>query len=130
MLVPLLDMPPLILGQQTHAAQAALQFELCIEMRKRAQEIIKQGGIHLSDDKRLELASSVGLPNEATPKVFDRWTRDGDDAPKMLEEVEKDVFILSEHHKTARAFIIASGKMEKASSLAGKRSKRNRFKKK
>ena len=85
---------------------------------------MNNGGIYLPEPKRFELASSVGLPIDTTPKVFDRWKQDGDDAPKMLEEVEKDVFILSEHHQAARDFIIESGKMEKRASLAGKKSRR------
>jgi hypothetical protein len=124
MLIPLLDIPPLVTNNnRLHAAQAAFQVELCIEMRKRAKEIVEKGGIHLPNEQKISLAETVGLDLETLPKVFDRWTQDGKDAPKMLEEIEKDVYNLSEHHLAARDFIISAGKMEQSASAAGKKSR-------
>lgn len=127
MLAPLLDIPPLVTNNnRLHAAQAAFQVELCIEMRKRAKEIVEKGGIHLPYNKKVTLAEPVGLDLETLPKVFDRWTQDGDDGPKMLVEVEKDVYNLSEHHQAARDFIIAAGRMEKSASIAGQKSRKHK----
>lgn len=44
----------------------------------------------------------------------------------MLEEIEKDVYNLSEHHLAARDFIISAGKMEKSASAAGKKARQRK----
>lgn len=127
MLTPLLDIPPLVTNNhKLHAAQAAFQVELCIEMRKRAKEIVDKGGIYLPQNQKVTMAEMVGLDLETLPKVFDRWTQDGSDGPKMLEEVSQDVYNLSEHHQAARDFIIAAGKMEKSASIAGQKSRKRK----
>jgi hypothetical protein len=127
MLAPLLDIPPLVTSNnRLHAAQAAFQVELCIEMRKRAKEIVDKGGIYLPHSQKVTMAEMVGLDLETLPKVFDRWTQDGNDGPKMLEEITQDVYSLSEHHQAARDFIIAAGKMEKSASIAGQKSRRRK----
>jgi len=127
MLAPLLDMPPLVTdNNKLHAAQAAFQVELCIEMRKRAKEIVDKGGIYLPHSQKVTMAETVGLDLETLPKVFDRWTQDGNDGPKMLEEITQDVYNLSEHHQAARDFIISAGKMEKSASIAGQKSRKRK----
>lgn len=126
MLAPLLDIPPLVTdNHRLHAAQASYQVELCIEMRRRAREVIEKGGIYFPNEQKIAMAGSVGLNLEILTKLFDRWTHDGDDGPKMLEEINKDVYILSNHHQAAKDFIIAAGKMEKAASLRGSKSRKN-----
>ena len=70
------------------------------------------------------MAQTVGLAFEVVPRMFDRWTQDGDDGPKMLEEVDKDVYSLSEHYQAAKDFIIAAGKIENSASIRGQKSRK------
>lgn len=125
MLAPLLDIPPLITNNnKLHAAQAAFQVELCIEMRKRAKEVVSNGGIYLPIEQKLKMAETVGLCSEIINKLFDRWTQDGVDGPKMLDLIATDTYMLSDHHKAAKEFILNAGKMEKLASLRGQKSKK------
>lgn len=125
MLAPLLDIPPLITNNnKLHAAQAAFQVELCIEMRKRAKEVVSNGGIYLPIEQKLKMAETVGLCSEIINKLFDRWTQDGTDGPKMLDLIAADTYMLSDHHKAAKEFILNAGKMEKLASLRGQKSKK------
>lgn len=111
-LVPVLaDLPPLVGRPNEHGKLASLALAVVMDLRDRAAELVKHGGAHLNF---AALARRVGLPANVLPKVIDAWTTGGgvNDAPALLELVEKDRYTLSKAHSAARDFILKGGRDE------------------
>jgi hypothetical protein len=98
--------------------------ELMIEFRKRAREIALTGGVILKKTNFELIAEKAALPKKILPKIMDWWTRDGDDAPAFLNQIEKDRYTLGDAYHTARDFIISAGKKEISASKSGKKTKK------
>ena len=118
-LVPLLPLPPLIGGRQTHGSQAALQLAVLAELRKRAVELV-DGGARISEVQWRALAERVGMSTALLARVLDRWVQDGDDAPALLRR-DGDRWTLADAHAEARAFMELAGRGAKAASKGGTR---------
>ena len=124
-LVPMLPLPPFVGRTNEHGAQATLSLLVAAELRAQARELARQGGALLNFD---ELAQRAGVALAALPKLIDRWTQDGDDAPAFLKRVEGDRFTLGDTHVIARRFMVSQGQEEERRSKAGKRSVQQRRK--
>jgi hypothetical protein len=126
-LVPVVDLPPTVGRPNEHGPQATLQLLLLAEMRASAREIALRGGVLLSRERWERLAEAADLPpGDLLQRVLDRWTRDGDDGPALLEVVERDRFRLGPAHAAARDFLERSGRFELQGQEAGQRAARRR----
>jgi len=109
--IPWLPMPPFVGRERDHGAQANLQWHLLLALRDRAEELVNYGGVALSAEYLDKLAGDSGLPPILVPKVMERWTRDGDDGPAVLKEIERGIYTLGDHYARERDFLEEGGRM-------------------
>jgi hypothetical protein len=129
-LVPLVPLPPFVGRCNEHGAQAAYQLRLVTEMRVRAREIVEQGGVRLESELLAQLAEDVGLSHSLVGRVIERWLRDGDDGPALLERVEAHRYTLGPAHAEAREFLRVGGEDEirgREAARAGRHQRRGRL---
>lgn len=103
-LVPVLDGdPPLVGDRSTHAAQWRLSWGLLEYLRDHAEQLLEDGpgGVLLDLSTFAHMAHHATLRAGMVGAVLDRWTQDGDDAPKLLERVERDRYTLGPTHAGA-----------------------------
>lgn len=107
-LVPLIDMPPMVGRERDHGAQAAMQLLTLAAIRRRARELVNEGGVAL---EWLELAGQAGVSEALLPRVLDRWTQDGDDGPAFLQR-QGNRYTLGNAYTEARNYMVAAGERE------------------
>lgn len=122
-LVPMLPLPPLVGRDKDKGAQVNLQLRILAEMRQRAGELYQEGGILLSPHQLEEFAKDAALPLATLNKVIERWTKDGDDGPALLELIEDHRYTLGKTHQTAKDFITQAGEEEIKGREAGLKSR-------
>jgi hypothetical protein len=127
-LIPIVDIPPLIGRPADQGSQAHFQMEMMVKFRTHAREYLEFGGVYISGQEKKSLANEAGLPITILPRVMDRWTKDGDDAPAFLKIIENDRYALGSAYSVAQDFIISAGKKEKMGSIAAKKTKKTTFK--
>lgn len=112
-LVPLLDdLPPFVGGRSNeHGPQATLSMDVMTFIRDRARELVEEGGVLLDAPTFADMAARAGVPRSMAPKVLERWTSDGPDAPALLKRVAPDRYTLGDAHAMQRAFLEESGRM-------------------
>ena len=120
-LVPMVDIPPLVGRANEHGHQASFSMALVAEMRERARELVKEGGVIITPMRAEQLAERALLPLNLVPQVLDRWTQDGDDGPAFLHRIERDRYTLGDAHASARAFLEEAGRHEVAGTQAAHR---------
>lgn len=131
-LVPLVALPPFVGRERDHGAQATLSMLVTREMRVRARELFREGGVRLDLPLWAGLAEQARIPRSQVTQqlrpILDRWTQDGDDGPAFLKLMagDRDRYTLGDAHEGARRFLFESGKLEVEASDAGKRSVRSR----
>jgi hypothetical protein len=76
MLIPIPDQPTLIGKPNTYASQMSFQMALYTEMRKKAKELVKNGCIHISQDRMKQLAQDSNLSTPFHMRVIDAWLKD------------------------------------------------------
>jgi hypothetical protein len=108
-LVPMVDLPPLVGRPNEHGAQATLSMAVVSEMRERATELVRRGGVKIELDRFRALAQLAGLPVHLVGMVRDRWVQDGDDAPAFLRVTGPDRYVLGDAHAAARGYLHQSG---------------------
>jgi hypothetical protein len=95
MLVPVpLQMPRLIGHQRHHAALALLQFLVLREMRFRAAEFVKSGGVRLPRGTWLDLAQEADVPLDLVDSVVTAWADPGDPGAFLQRLETPEVFSL------------------------------------
>ncbi|MBW2255346.1 MAG: hypothetical protein JRI25_12200 [Deltaproteobacteria bacterium] len=119
-------LPPLVGRPNEHAAQAALQVAVLREMRVQAGRLATEGAVEILLDRWHDLARECSLPALLVPRVIDRWTQDGDDAPAFLAPRGTDRFDLAPAYEGARQLLVDAGTRELRNSKRGKTSARNR----
>jgi hypothetical protein len=126
-LVPIVDFAGFVGRNNGHAAQATLQMMFVARLRTAAAELAETGAVTIPDSVLVDLATEAGLSRDLLPKVIDRWTRDGDDAPAFLVK-QGDRYTLAEHFRPALDFLVDAGQQSIARSKAGKASVARRVK--
>jgi hypothetical protein len=109
-LVPLTGLPPFVGSRTEYGQQATLAMNVVRELRARATELVTDGGVLIDTDRFASLAITSGLKASSVPRIIDRWTKDGPDAPAYLRRVDRDRYTLGDAHGPARAFLEAAGK--------------------
>ena len=125
-LVPIVPLPSLIGRPNEHGAQASFQLLLLAELRRRARELVQEGGVHLSEADKERLGEEAGLPAHLLPRVLESWVRDGDDNPAFLEQVARDRYNLSLTHNDAKEFLEEAGRKELSGSMWGQQSQKRK----
>jgi hypothetical protein len=118
-LVPIVDFAGFVGRNNDHAAQATLQMMFMARLRDAAPELAEAGAVRITDAEFAALAHEAGLTPALLPKVIDRWTRDGGDAPAFMVKTG-DRYTLAPHFAPALAFLEAAGHMSLERSKAGK----------
>jgi hypothetical protein len=118
-LVPIVDFAGFVGRNNDHAAQATLQMMFMARLRDAAAELAETGTVRITDAEFAVIAHDAALTPTLLPKVIDRWTRDGDDAPAFMVKTG-DRYTLAPHFAPALAFLEAAGQMSLARSKAGK----------
>ena len=95
-LIPLVSEPPLIGRERDHGPQFTFQMAVVNKMRLESDSIVRLGGLTLDKATLEQLANVAGLPLTLIDPVMDRWTQDGNDGPKVLEQVDGNVYRLAE----------------------------------
>lgn len=124
-LVPLPGFPPLL--RQRHNEehdQLSYQMRVMVYLRKFAMDYAA-GGVRIDLVTREHLSRGL-LSATMEDRVWDRWIRDGDDAPRFLHAVERHRYVLGEAHGGAGLALHESGRMERRRRRAGQLSARQR----
>ncbi len=122
LLIPLLKDPPLVNPNQYHAHQYLLQMEIMGEFSRQSINLATQGSIQIPQHVWEEIASSCGINQNLLRRVLDRWTQDGNDAPKFLEQFDGDFYTLGKEHAKALDFLKEQGKIRERNSKRGRAS--------
>lgn len=130
LLVPCVDLPPLVGSTNTHAQQCELQLEMLEHMTENSKDYSEEGGVLIKSDQFLQMAKNTGMTKDTLEKVFDRWTQDGDDGGRFLEQTEKDRFKLGKTYSDADKLLTDQGKLRSRNSERGKKSASKRARKK
>ena len=122
-LVPVTDLPPLVGRPNEQGAQVSLSMMFVLWLRDHARVLHEQGGVRLRHADLQRMASDVGITDASLlTKVWDRWHRDGDDAPAFVKAIDGDRYTLADAHSAARQSILDAGRAEADGSKWGKAS--------
>lgn len=130
LLVPCVDLPPFIGGSKTHAQQCELQMEVLEHMTENSKDYSEEGGVLIKSGDFKEMAKNTGMTKDTLEKVVGRWTQDGDDGGRFLEQIEKDRFKLGKTYSDADKLLTDQGNLRSRNSERGKKSASKRYPKK
>ena len=120
--VPVVQLAPMVGRHNEHAAQAALQERLMIELVERRADLLKYGGARIIDQQWRRLAEEVGLPEKTLPAVLERWQHTAEDGEAFLEK-NGDHYLLANTlpYRAAREFLLEAGRRSLAAKESGKK---------
>jgi hypothetical protein len=131
LLIPLLQDPPLVNPNQTHASQYLLQMELMEEFCNQSILLAQEGAVEITQKLWEKLALACHLSTDVLKKVQDRWIQDGTDGAQFLVKVEDDFYTLGSEHQKSLDFLKQQGELRIAQSNRGLLSaSRRRYKRK
>ena len=118
-LVPLPELPgwcaPMVGRRNEHGAYARLWLWTLTRLRTHAEDLTRGTGVLIDGATWAAAGVEVGLsipePLLVVSRLVDRWTRDGDDGPAVLEEVAPNRYHLAEHLAADRAFLEEAGRL-------------------
>lgn len=119
LLIPLLKDPPLVNPNQYHAHQYLLQMEIMTVFSNKSVDLAIRKCIEISPEEWEAIALSCGIPKELLKRILDRWTQDGNDAPKFLEHIEGNFYTLGNEHRKELDFLRKQGEKRKSQSIRG-----------
>jgi len=119
LMIPLLSDPLLVGSNQYHAGQYLLQMLVMREFVKQSVDFAKYGHVKITQDSWQKMAEECGvLP--ILKKILDRWTQDGQDGPKFLEENDNNFYALGPSYQREADFLIRQGNLRISQSNRGK----------
>lgn len=129
--IPLLPnfAPPFVGDRRERAALGRLYLRILAELAHLAPDIARGRGAHIPGARWAELAREEGVqrpPPLLVGQVQDRWTRDGDDGPAILERVDNDRWHLAPAFEHERLCLEEGGRLRIGAAEGGKRSARKR----
>jgi hypothetical protein len=120
--VPVVQLAPMVGRHNEHAAQAALQERLMIELVERRADLLKYGGARIIDQQWRRLAEEVGLPEKTLPAVLERWQHTAEDGEAFLEKKgEHYLLATTKPYSAAREFLLEAGRRSLAAKESGKK---------
>jgi hypothetical protein len=131
--IPLLPdfAPPFVGDPRERGALGRLYLRILAELAHLAPDIARGIGAHIPGARWAELAREEGVlrpPPLLVGLLQDRWTRDGDDGPAVLERVGTDRWHLAPAFDAERAMLEEGGKARIGASEGGKRAAKNKLK--
>lgn len=109
LLIPLLQDPPLVNPNQSHAGQYLLQMEVMEEFSNQSVQLATEGVVQISKDQWRKFAESCQISPEVLTRIQDRWTQDGTDGAQFLKPIEDDFYTLGQEHHKALEFLKIQG---------------------
>lgn len=107
-LIPLVEVPPVV-GARFAGQQATLQMLVVRDMREKAIQLYRRGGVEIDPLTWADLAGRAGVPISLLPNVLDCWLgNDGDGHPFLKRAGE--LWTLADTHAAARDFLIEGGR--------------------
>jgi hypothetical protein len=118
-LVPLPELPgwcaPMVGRPNERGAYARLWLWTLTRLRTHAEDLTRGTGVLIDGATWAAAGVEVGLsipePLLVVSRLVDRWTRDGDDGPAVLEERAPNRYHLAEHLAADRAFLEEAGRL-------------------
>lgn len=102
LLIPILSDPPIVGPTQFHAKLFHLQMGVISTFSENSTTLYNTGAIYISDHQWSELCRKSEFKDTKYHKMIrDRWTQDGDDCPKLLDEIDKNIYTLGPAHEKA-----------------------------
>jgi hypothetical protein len=126
LLIPIPSDPPLINPTQYYAKQYLYQTEIMSEFSKQSVHLAQHGAIYIPKERRNELGALCDLQGNIIEKIHDRWTQDGDDAPKFLEKIGDDFYTLGPNDQKALKFLKEQGRLRIKQSEKAKSTKKTK----
>jgi hypothetical protein len=125
-LIPVIPEPELVGRNNEHGAQLALVDVMTGEMVQRQLDILKYGGVRITEAEWEDMAHRVGLPVEVMEKAREAWTG------PVLERVSDDIWHLADNETYGeyRAYLNDGAELRNRRSLAGKKGIRSAKRKK
>jgi hypothetical protein len=125
-LIPVIPEPELVGRNNEHGAQLALVDVMTGEMVQRQLDILKYGGVRITEAEWEDMANLVGLPIPTMKQARDAWTGG------VLERVSDDIWHLADNetYGAYRAYLNDGAKIRNNRSLAGKKGIRSAKRKK
>lgn len=103
--------PPVSVVRELDQGPAwTLHRALIVELVDRAEELHKEGAIHISDERWRELARDARFPLGPLPRLLESWRTSDGKAPALIAEPERGHFTLADDHKLEREFIEDGGR--------------------
>jgi hypothetical protein len=125
LLIPMATLPPPVHGvmaTQYHAALYYLQMTLLEEFSDKSKEFYQHKCVKIGDADWDRLLVESNIPVKYKERIIKGWIVDGDDAPKVLECIEKNHYVLGKSYKKSSKFLMNQGKIRIKKSLKGKAS--------
>jgi len=95
---------------------------LLSEFSEKSKEYYQHKCIKISEEEWQQLFIRSKLPFTYLPKILERWTQDGFDAPKVLEAIDKWHYSLGNAYQKEIIFLQEQGKYRIKRSEKGKAS--------
>lgn len=118
--VPVAGLPPMagvLTRSNEHGQLATLRFYTVRRLKQSGSDLVTKGGGLLPGPDMAADMAAVGLhaPLVRAERIFDAWTRDGDDAPAFLVRVGRDRYHLNpDAHPGARAYLDFGAELTRA----------------
>jgi hypothetical protein len=121
-MLPVVRLPIFVGRPNDHGSQASFQMEMHLEERARAKESYERGGILLSDEDLLELASKAQMSSRLIRKVMDAWISEG-----YVEKVDDCIYTIGPRYPEAREMIKQAGQLEIDGQIRGQQKKKRKY---
>ena len=121
--------PPVqnIAAKQFHAALYHLQMVLLEEYSDKSKEFYRHKCIQITDGDWQRMLTKVNIPIKYKDRILGGWTiKNEGDAPRVLQLVDKDHYILGESYEKPSKFLMEQGKIRIEQSAKGKASAKKR----
>ena len=128
LLIPMAMLPPPVKGivpTQYHASLYYLQMTLLEEFSDKSKEFYQHKCVKISDEDWQRLLGKASIPTKYKNAVLNGWSANGD-APRVIECVEKDHYILGKSYEKPSKFLMDQGKHRIKQSIKGKKSAQKR----
>ena len=127
-LVPVPELPALVGRPRDYANQLRFMLRLMQEMTERREEIVKHGGVLIQEHDFERLGDECGLATPTRRQLIERWLRDGEDGPALLELTSPGRYLIAENdaYRRERTLLIRTAEASARARKAGRRKRRHK----
>ena len=121
------EAPPIAnMASQLHAPLYMLQMLLLQEFSSQSRDLFIHDSISLSLDGWKRLFKEAGLNTSYLDRVLGAWKEGEEEAPAIIEQVDRDRFTLAKPYKKQLKFIKGQGEYREKSAKEGRKSRRKK----